>query len=73
MNRLPVHGRVWDGIRTEFTLPTMEQVRRMLAELLENPEPVMRQLVPVLISNGTLCLGIQFLPRRTTPPHGPDP
>lgn len=42
----PVSDQVWESIRAEFTLPTLEQVRRRLAELMEEePDPVMRQLV----------------------------
>jgi hypothetical protein len=62
VNRQPVSGRIWDGIRTEFTLPALEQVRRRLSELMEDPEPVMRQLVRVFIDDGTFCPGFQFLP-----------
>jgi hypothetical protein len=50
LNRRPVSGQTWDGIRTEFTLPALEQVRRRLCELMEDPEPVMRQLVRVFLS-----------------------
>jgi hypothetical protein len=58
----PISNQTWDGIRTEFTLPALAQVRRRLAELMEDPEPVMRQLVRVFIDDGTLCPGFQFLP-----------
>jgi hypothetical protein len=57
----PVSEEVWDSVRTEFALPTLEQVRRRLAELMEDPAPVMRQLVRV-IGEGTYCPGFQFLP-----------
>jgi hypothetical protein len=33
------NGQTWDGIRAEFTLPALEQVRRRLSELMEDPEP----------------------------------
>jgi hypothetical protein len=46
----PVSDEVWESIRTEFALPTLEQVRRRLAELMEDPAPVMRQLVRVFLS-----------------------
>jgi hypothetical protein len=62
VNRQPVSGQTWDGIRTEFTRPALEQVRRRLCELMEDPEPVMRQLVRVFIGDGTFCPGFQFLP-----------
>ena len=42
-------------------LPTLEQVRRRLSELMEDPEPVMQQLVRVFIDDGTFCPGFQFL------------
>lgn len=46
----PVSEEVWEAVRTEFALPTVEQVRRRLAELMEDPAPVMRQLVRVFLS-----------------------
>ncbi len=58
----PVSDQVWESIRAEFTLPTLEQVRRRLAELMEDPDPVMRQLVRVFIGEGTYCPGFQSLP-----------
>ncbi len=57
----PVSDQVWESIRAEFTLPPLEQVRRRLAELMEDTDPVMRQLVRV-IGEGTYCPGFQFLP-----------
>ena len=62
MNGQPINDQTWAGIRTEFTLPTLQQVRRRLSELMEDPEPVMRQLVRVFIDDGTFCPGFQFLP-----------
>jgi hypothetical protein len=50
LNRQTINDQTWAGIRTEFTLPTLEQVRRRLSELMEDPEPVMRQLVRVFLS-----------------------
>jgi hypothetical protein len=41
----PVPDEVWESVRAEFALPALEQVRRRLAELIEDPAPVMRQLV----------------------------
>jgi hypothetical protein len=58
----PISDQTWAGIRTEFTLPTLKQVRRRLSELMDDPEPVMRQLVRVFIDDGTFCPGFQFLP-----------
>ena len=62
MNDQTISDQTWAGIREEFTLPTLEQVRRRLSELMEDPEPVMRQLVRVFIDDGTFCPGFQFLP-----------
>jgi hypothetical protein len=62
VNGQPINDQTWAGIRTEFTLPTLEQVHRRLSELMEDPEPVMRQLVRVFIDDGTFCPGFQFLP-----------
>ena len=62
MNRQPINDQTWAAIRAEFTLPSLELVRRRLSELMEDPEPVMRQLVRVFIDDGTLCPGFQFLP-----------
>jgi hypothetical protein len=61
LNRQPITDRIWESIRAEFTLPALEQVRRRLSELMEDPEPVMQQLVRV-IDEGTFCPGFQFLP-----------
>ncbi|MCB5275932.1 hypothetical protein BJG92_03486 [Arthrobacter sp. SO5] len=60
MNRQPISDQTWEGISREFTLPSLELVRRRLSELMEDPEPVMRQLVRV--NDGTFCPGFQFLP-----------
>jgi hypothetical protein len=43
--REPISDQTWDAIRTEFTVPSLDQVRRRLSELMEDPEPVMQQLV----------------------------
>ena len=61
-NRQPISDQTWEGIRKEFTLPPLEQVHRRLSELMEDPEPVMQQLVRVFIDDGTFCPGFQFLP-----------
>jgi hypothetical protein len=47
----------------EFGLPALEQVRRRLSGLMEDPEPVMQQLVRVFIDDGTFCSGFQFIDR----------
>lgn len=62
MNRQPISDQTWEEIRAEFTLPALGQVRWRLSELMEDPEPVMRQLVRVFIDDGTFCPGFQFLP-----------
>ena len=62
MNGQPINDQTWAGIREEFTLPALQQVHRRLSELMEDPEPVMRQLVRVFIDDGTFCPGFQFLP-----------
>ncbi|MCU1565585.1 MAG: hypothetical protein JWQ56_522 [Pseudarthrobacter sp.] len=62
MSRRPISDQVWEGIRAEFTLPALAQVGRRLAELMEDPDPVMQRLVRVFIDDGTFCPGFQFLP-----------
>ena len=62
MNGQPINDQTWAAIRAEFTLPALEQVHRRLSELMENPEPLMRQLVRVFLADGTFCPGFQFLP-----------
>jgi hypothetical protein len=61
LNRQPISDQTWEEIRAEFTLPVLGQVRRRLSEVMEDPEPVMRQLVRVFIGEGTFCPGFQFL------------
>ena len=58
----PISGQTWERIRTEFTLPALGKVHRRLSGLMEDPEPVMQQLVRVFIDDGTFCPGFQFLP-----------
>lgn len=62
MNGQPTTDQTWAAIRAEFTLPTLQQVQLRLSELMEDPEPVMRQLVRIFLSDGTFCPGFQFLP-----------
>jgi hypothetical protein len=62
LDREPISDQTWERIRSEFTLPSLGQVRRRLSELMEVPEPVMQQLVRVYIGEGTFCPGFQFLP-----------
>ncbi|KQN86510.1 hypothetical protein [Arthrobacter sp. Leaf69] len=61
MNGQSISDQTWAGVRAEFTLPSLELVRRRLSELMEDPEPVIRQLVRVFIDDGTFCPGFQFL------------
>lgn len=68
--RGPISDQTWDSIRAEYTLAALEQVRGRLSELMDDPEPVMRQLVRVFIGEGPFCPGFQFLPGRAAPPHG---
>ena len=68
MNWQPISDQVWDGIRAEFTLPAVGQVHQRLSELMEDPEPVMQQLVRVFIDEGTYCPGFQFRPDLTLEP-----
>jgi hypothetical protein len=56
-----ISDQTWEEIRKEFTLPGLEQVRRRLSELTEDPESLMQQLVRV-IDDGTFCPGFLFLP-----------
>jgi transposase len=56
VNPHPISDQTWERIRAEFTLPTLAQVRRRLSELMEDPEPVMRQIVRVFLSGlSRLC------------------
>lgn len=61
--RSPVPEQLWERIRDELTLPTLEQVRERLTTTQEDPEPVMQQLVRVfLFDDRTYCPGYQFRP-----------
>lgn len=57
----PAPDQLWDPIRDEFKLPTLDQVRERCSHLNEDPEPLMRQLVRVFIDTDT-CPGFQFPP-----------
>ena len=61
-NSRRISDQTWQGIRTEFALPPLQQVHRRLSELMDDPEPVMQRLVRVFIDDGTFCPGFQFLP-----------
>ncbi|MCY1676854.1 hypothetical protein OVA06_19475 [Pseudarthrobacter sp. SL88] len=60
--RSPVPEQLWNRIRDEFTLPTLEQVRERFAAVHEDPEPATRQLIRVFIDEETYCPGFQFHP-----------
>ncbi|VXB66617.1 conserved hypothetical protein [Arthrobacter sp. 9V] len=66
--RSPVPEQLWERIRTEFHLPSLEQVRERLSAVHEDPEPVIRQLVRVFLDGGTYCPGYQFRPDQTLEP-----
>lgn len=55
-----IDDSVWERIEAEFTLPSVDQVRRRLEETTADPEPVMRRLVRVFVRDGTFCPGFQF-------------
>ena len=57
----PISDQMWEPIRAEFALPSLGQVSSRLSELMEDPEPVMQQLVRVFTDKGTFCPGFQFL------------
>ncbi|HEX9227034.1 MAG TPA: hypothetical protein VF885_10340 [Arthrobacter sp.] len=52
----------WADLESEFTLPSLEQVRTRIESLTSDPEPVMRRLVRVFVQDDTFCPGFQFLP-----------
>ncbi|MFK0007761.1 hypothetical protein ACIQTZ_11965 [Paenarthrobacter sp. NPDC090520] len=62
MNHSPTLDHVWDQVRAEFTLPTLDQVRERLLTIHEDPDPVLQQLIRIFIDDGTYCPGYQFLP-----------
>ncbi|MDI2036830.1 antitoxin Xre/MbcA/ParS toxin-binding domain-containing protein [Paenarthrobacter nitroguajacolicus] len=67
--RSPIPPQLWDRIREEYGLPTLEQVRERLTAVSQNPEPVMRRLVRVFIHDqGTYRPGYQFQPDLTLNP-----
>lgn len=57
----PISGQIWEAIRAEFALPSLAQVQTRPSELIEDPKPVMQQLVRVFFGDGTFCPGFQFL------------
>ncbi len=67
--RSPIPEQLWDRIRDEFGLPSLEQVRERLSAVQEDPEPAMGQLVRVFFPDGgTYCPGYQFRPDLTLNP-----
>lgn len=56
----PIPPAVWERIKAEFGLPTLDQVRARLASIHPDPEPVMRELVRIFVGIETLCPGYQF-------------
>ena len=66
--RSPVPEQLWERIRNEFHLPSLEQVRERFSAVQEDPEPVMRELVRVFLDGGTYCPGYQFRPDLTLEP-----
>jgi hypothetical protein len=57
-----VGDEVWNRIREEFTLPSLEDVAARLSA--DRPMP---QLVRVFIGEGTFCPGFQFLDGEPNP------
>jgi hypothetical protein len=51
-----------------FTLSALGQAHRRLSELMDDPEPIMQQLVRVYIADNTFYPGFQFLPGGQLPP-----
>lgn len=67
--RSAIPEQLWERIRNEFGLPSLEQVRERLSILHDDPEPLMQQLVRVFTEDGgTYCPGFQFLPDLTLDP-----
>ena len=66
--RSPIPSQLWDTIRDEFGLPTLDQVRERLDTRFPDSEPVLRQLVRVFTDEGTFCPGFQFQPDMSVNP-----
>lgn len=64
----PVPEQLWERIRNEFHIPSLEQVHERLSAIHEDPEPVMQQLSRVFIGEGTYCPGYQFRTDLTLEP-----
>jgi hypothetical protein len=46
----PIRDQIWEAISADCALPSLGQVSLRLSELVEDPEPVMQQLVRVFLS-----------------------
>jgi hypothetical protein len=57
----PISDQTWEEISAESTLPSLAQVRHRFAQLIDDPDPVMQQLVRVFIDDGTCCPGFPVL------------
>lgn len=55
-----VPDHVWDRIKTEFTLPTEDELRTHFEARLSDPVPYMQRAVRVFIGDGTYCPGFQL-------------
>lgn len=64
----PIPPTMWENIRAEFGLPTLDQVRARLTSIHPDPEPVMRELVRIFLGTETLCPGYQFTDTLTVKP-----
>jgi hypothetical protein len=61
----PVPEEIWTVLRSEFGLPSLEQVQTRLSGLAD-PESILRSLVRVFIDDGTFCPGFQFRPASSS-------
>lgn len=66
--RSPIPEQLWERIRKEFHLPSLEQVRERLSMTQENPVPAMSQVVRIFTDDGTYCPGYQFQPDLSLEP-----
>lgn len=66
--RAPVPDQLWERTKSEFGLPSLEQVQERLATGPVYPGPIMRRLFRVFIDEDTFCPGYQFLPDRSLNP-----
>ncbi|MFK0042207.1 hypothetical protein ACIQTW_20420 [Paenarthrobacter sp. NPDC090517] len=66
--RSPIPEQLWERIRNEYSLPTLEQVHERLTAVQEDPDPVMQQLFRVFVGEETYCPGFQFRPDLSLDP-----